>query len=544
MKKPLKFKLNLILKAFLFLFLTTNEIHSQTEIDSLQSIWENTTINDSLRFDAIHKYYYKHTHATPDSTLRITDYHYKLAKEKNSLYQMGNALNEKSYAYYLKGDVSKSSSTLEEAIEMYSNSDNLDMYAVSNSNLGNLYVETKEYLKAYRSFYESLEKFRNLGIKKSEARILYNLGKLFVLVEEFDLGVKYLKKSKEVYKECSSPNMYTMITGEHENALALIHYSKGEYETALEYVKKGIPKLLKKNDISSLQESYLIASKSYRELNQNEYAIEFIEKKIEIDNSFDNQSDKFTGLVVKASILLDSDIKKSIQLAEEALKLINKDSNIHFDQMLDLYDILYKAYKRSNKPKLAMSMLETYRVYRDSLGSEKFNLKIAKEEITNEYNDRIRLAEQKNKTEQQKLKRQNRGMILISFFVIILIFVFYRFKQNQNKRNLEILLSEIKYLKKLGSSEILLDTKSFQLDRPKIDKSIERNLNETDWKVLNIILSNPMITNKKISEEIHMSLEGISSSFRRMYQYFDIEDTKYKQVSLIHKVIKISNKQQ
>ncbi len=544
MQKPLKFKINLILKAFLFLFLTINEIHSQTEIDSLQSVWENTTINDSLRFDAIHKYYYKHTHATPDSTLRITDYHYKLAKEKNSLYQMGNALNEKSYAYYLKGDISKSTSTLKDAIEMYSNSDNLEMYAISSSNLGNIYVEKKEYLKAYRSFYESLEEFRNLGIKKSEARILYNLGKLFVLVEEFDLGDKYLKKSKEVYRECSSPNMFTMITGEHENALALIHYSKGEYENALEYIKKGIPKLLKKNDISSLQESYLIASKSYRELNQNEYAIEFIEKKIEIDNSFDNQSDKITGLVVKASILLDSDIKKSIQLAEEALKLINKDSNIHFDQMLDLYDILYKAYKRSNKPKLAMSMLETYRVYRDSLGSEKFNLKIAKEEITNEYNDRIRLAEQKNKTEQQKLKRQNRGMILISFLVIILIFVFYRFKQNQNKRNLEILLSEIKYLKKLGSSEILLDTKSFQLDRPKIDKSIERNLNETDWKVLNIILSNPMITNKKISEEIHMSLEGISSSLRRMYQYFDIENTKYKKVSLIHKVIKISNKQQ
>jgi len=60
--------------------------------------------------------------------------------------------------------------------------------------------------------------------------------------------------------------------------------------------------------------------------------------------------------------------------------------------MLDLYDILYKAYKRSNKPKLAMSMLENYRVYRDSLGSEKFNLEIAKESITNEYNDRIRLA--------------------------------------------------------------------------------------------------------------------------------------------------------
>ena len=30
-----------------------------------------------------------------------------------------------------------------------------------------------------------------------------------------------------------------------------------------------------------------------------------------------------------------------------------------------------------------------------------------------------------------------------------------------------------------------------------------------------------------------MSLEGISSSLRRMYQYFDIEDTKYKKVALI-----------
>ena len=203
-------------------------------------------------------------------------------------------------------------------------------------------------------------------------------------------------------------------------------------------------------------------------------------------------------MVVKASILLDSDIKKSTQLAEEALKLINKDSNIHFDQMLDLYDILYKAYKRSNKPKLAMSMLENYRVYRDSLGSEKFNLDIAKEAITNEYNDRIRLAEQINQAEQQKLKRQIKGMIFISFFVIILIFVFFRFKQNQNKRNLEILLSEIKYLKKLGSSEILLDTKKFQLDKLKIDKFIERKLNQTDWKVLNILLSNPKITNKVI----------------------------------------------
>jgi len=35
---------------------------------------------------------------------------------------------------------------------------------------------------------------------------------------------------------------------------------------------------------------------------------------------------------------------------------------------------------------------------------------------------------------------------------------------------------------------------------------------------------------------------GISSSLKRMYEYFEIKETKYKKVSLIHTAIKIYNK--
>ena len=83
---------------------------------------------------------------------------------------------------------------------------------------------------------------------------------------------------------------------------------------------------------------------------------------------------------------------------------------------------------------------------------------------------------------------------------------------------------------------------SFQLNRKRIESHIDRKLNETNWKVLNILLGDPVITNKEIAEKAFMSVDGIGSSLRRMYEYFDIKETKYKKISLLLEVIKISNK--
>ena len=80
------------------------------------------------------------------------------------------------------------------------------------------------------------------------------------------------------------------------------------------------------------------------------------------------------------------------------------------------------------------------------------------------------------------------------------------------------------------------------LNRDRIENSIGRSLNETDWNVLMILLDNPVATNKEIADRAFMSIDGIGSSLRRMYEYFEIKETKYKKVSLIHTAIKISNK--
>jgi hypothetical protein len=51
-----------------------------------------------------------------------------------------------------------------------------------------------------------------------------------------------------------------------------------------------------------------------------------------------------------------------------------------------------------------------------------------------------------------------------------------------------------------------------------------------------------MVLNKEIAEKSNMSIDGIGSSLRRMYDYFEINETKYKKVSLIHKAVNISER--
>jgi len=77
----------------------------------------------------------------------------------------------------------------------------------------------------------------------------------------------------------------------------------------------------------------------------------------------------------------------------------------------------------------------------------------------------------------------------------------------------------------------------FKFNKVIVEQSIGRKLNETDWKVLTILLEDPTYSNRDIAEKAYMSFDGIGSSLKRMYQYFEIKETKYRKIALIREVI-------
>ena len=127
-------------------------------------------------------------------------------------------------------------------------------------------------------------------------------------------------------------------------------------------------------------------------------------------------------------------------------------------------------------------------------------------------------------------------LILVSISIII-----FRKRNLSNIMSLKTLLSEIDNLKRKEKLNLIIESKNYSLNKNKIESYINKKLNKTDWVVLNILLENPEISNKELSNEAFLSIDGIGSSLRRMYVYFDITETNYKKVLLIKKAIEISN---
>jgi len=148
------------------------------------------------------------------------------------------------------------------------------------------------------------------------------------------------------------------------------------------------------------------------------------------------------------------------------------------------------------------------------------------------------------------IQNQSRNLVLFCFiiFSLVVLGLWYYFK-NKEKQYLivqEELLLELESLKKKFSvqavSTPIHDKELLTLDRLKIEKAINSKLGKSSWTILNLIFSNPSISNKELAKEVSLSLEGLSSSLRRMYQTFDIPATSNKKVTLIIKAVRLSLK--
>ena len=131
--------------------------------------------------------------------------------------------------------------------------------------------------------------------------------------------------------------------------------------------------------------------------------------------------------------------------------------------------------------------------------------------------------------------------LIVGFGIVVAMLVVFilRLRATQEKKRQQ-LLDEIQ---NLTSAERNMPIATFEsLNRDRIENSIGRPLNETDWNVLNLLLDSPTITNAKLADRACLSVDGIGSSLRRMYGYFDITETKYKKVALLHAAITISKR--
>ena len=532
-------KSKIVLLIFISL-LCLAPVASQTQKDSLKNIWTNVNISDTLRFKAIKEYYFKNTYSQPDQVIPLTEYHYQLAKEKSSVKQMANALNERSYAHYIKGDLISSIEVLKQSISLYEKINEPKNLIVIQSNLGSIYNEQKEYLKAFNSFNASLKIVRELKLKTSEARILVEIAEIYSRLDEFDLAMEYLDESLTicVAKKISKDNQIGTIFLKK----AEIYYKKKQYNQAIEYSNKAIIEFKNTNNKFDLSECYVLLAKANKKLLKKDLALAYTDKAVAINYELDNNSKIIESQILKSYLLLDIKPNLAKNLAKESLQLLKPETSNQ--TKAGLYKLLYECYKGANQPRKALSMFEKYTVFKDSFQLEKNKILIIKETIKSEYEQKLQQNKAINEKENAIVKLTYTYkiyfVISITILLVILFVYVFRTKNIKTRKELDALLLEINTLKRKEQLNIMVNASDFELNKEKIQSSINRKLNKTDWSVLNVLLQNPEASNKQIAEEVFLSIDGIGSSLRRMYQFFDLKQTKYKKVLLIKRAMEIS----
>ena len=540
----MKLKKTFLKKSKILLILISSltcslSVASQIKKDSLKNIWVNQKKSDSLRFKALKEYYLKNTYSKPEEVILLTEYHYQLGQEKGSVREMASALNERSYAYYIKGNLTTSIEVLEQSINLWERSNEPKNLAVIQSNIGSIYIEQKKYLKAFNSFNASLKIVRDLKLKTSEARILMQIGSIYSSLDELDLAAEYYDESLTicVAKKIVRDNQIGQIFFKK----AEIYYKKKQYNQAFEYSKNAISEFKNTTNKSALSRCYMLQAKLHNKLLKKELALEYTNTALSINYELGNNSKIVETQILKSYLLLESKPRVAKNLAEETLKLIKLETSNEIKA--DLYGLLYRCYKSNNQLDEALSMLENQTVFKDSFQLEKNKILIIKETIKSEYENKLKenkaISEKEIARKEVNQLRNIIFIIILSVLTILIIILYNIFKNKSNKKRREELLNEIKLLKE-KRVESMLQPNEFKLSKDKIHRFLNREINKTDWSVLNVLLENPLALNQEIADKVFLSIDGVGSSLRRMYEYFDIKETKYKKVSLILTVIKLS----
>ena len=515
-------------------------VSAQTPLDSLRFQLENIEILDSVRFQAINNYYVNQALSQPDSVIGITEYHYNLAKEKNSKLEMAKALNEKAFAYYLKGDTKIAMIELDRTIQLYKQLDDTMHLATIYGNMGNIYGEERQFQEAVNSFNKSLELFQFLGNEKGEARMFHNLGLIYYYLDNENLALEYFNNSLLLMNKLGLQELsYRTFVN-----IGDVFFKLGNYLAAIEYAEKGLQPSIEHNNKIICSNIYYLLAQTYQRLNQKDTAKYYIDMSLEIDREINNPSPIIKSLTLQADLIFDYDLSLATFRAEEALKLINSDINHRLK--VDLYKLLYKCYKKNNEYSLALTMHENFSIFYDSLQLEKNNLGIIENAIQKEFDEQLLQNKFDSERVQSLLKyeylKKTVSLSCISVLFISLILLYTRRSYLSNRIQQDALLAELELLKRNDHSSMVIPLNKFELNRNNIEKSINRKLNNTDWNVLTILLADPVISNKNIATKAFMSLDGISSSLRRMYEYFNLSESKYKKIALLLDAVKRSSK--
>ena len=379
-------------------------------------IWQNESLSDSIRIKAINEYYKSQTYAKPEDVLKLTFLHEKLAANTNNQGQIAQALNERSYAYYVMGDVKNSMQALTQAIavlEKLKDEVNLVTYYV---NLANILSAEGQYKDAINYYHKSLDMFRKIGKWENEALTLNNIGIQLINLEGYDLALNHFEEALAIFKSKGKVEG----TGYILAGMSLVYFNQGKLDLAINTAKESVILLEKDNNQVTKTDAYFVLAQAYLKKGDKNKASLYLDESLQISRDLKNNPSMFDRLIFDAKLSLDDDINVATKKAENLLSQLNEEISPTIKS--ELYELLYNCYKGQGKYDKSLEMYEKHKMYSDSAATQKLKLDIMRQVIQKGYDDKLLEKDVESKKSQSELMANHRNKLIgIVIFVFILI---------------------------------------------------------------------------------------------------------------------------
>ena len=406
-------------------------------------------------------------------------------------------------------------------------------------NRGNVYVQLNQYVEALRHYNRAIALHEGAGSERSAREMRMALGNVFMIIGHNGLAMAQFEMVQEGIADQPDmgyfPGLLALNMGwcayelhDHDRAAAL-------YASALQTLERE----QKGFYVAGCHENMATLSE---EVGSPDDAMEHWVAAREIYRDLGARGDELSCMLGMAELTLPSDPAKALRVASDnQMELLEQTG---YEIKSQLYSVMYQAHKALGHDALALQMHESFVLYDDSLQSEKHRLAVIRAAYEKDVEHQLRAVQWEGEQEQSRQEVQQLKTVLalvLGFVAVIGLLVAYIVSVKRRHRvRREELMNQIEDLHQKSGKTLILETPSLELDRTRLDEVLGRNLNDTDWNVLKILLEDPAMTNRNIAERVHLSVDGIGSSLRRMYLYFDVKETKYKKMALLHAAMKAS----
>lgn len=166
--------------------------------------------------------------------------------------------------------------------------------------------------------------------------------------------------------------------------------------------------------------------------------------------------------------------------------------------------------------------------------------------INTRFNYQLEVLRKNNEILQNKYRYYYFLLPIVS--ILCLIFIILSIQQVNTVKSLKkkngFLVSELEEIRKEQLLDLSADSKSLfdKIKFNQLNSILKYQLNDTDFKLLEIIYTNPYSTNKNMSILVNISYEGVRSSLKKMYKIFGVaESVGNKKLSLLTNVLRASS---